>query len=168
MPEATHHPDGQPEHASVRYERSDASFRWVLGLVIGAMVFAAVVHYVLLVFFEDYRAHLETVRRSPFPLAPAPSRALPAEPRLEQLDRLEGVVRPDVYERQAAREKVLAGYGPTGEAGYVHVPIDQAIDHLAGKLHVRATPAAAERRRERGLLDAGEPNSGQPPSRRRS
>jgi hypothetical protein len=69
----------------------------------------------------------------PYPLAPGPSTALPAEPRLEQIDRLEGVERPNVYKREEAKEGVLNRYGPTAEQGYIHGVNDVRRDHLVSQ-----------------------------------
>src|SRR5262245_33789335 len=113
MVDEIHHPDGGLEHSSVRHERTDANFRAILIILIGAMVFAAVVHFVIWVFFKGYAGYQARIKQSPFPLAPAPSTALPPEPRLEQLDRVAEVERPNVYERQAVREDRLNRYGTT-------------------------------------------------------
>src|SRR5260221_299166 len=78
-------PDQNP---SVRYEASDASVRWVLRIVVVALVAAAIIHASVFAFFRGYQRHVEAVDRSQSPLTPAPSQAQPREPSLEQLDRL--------------------------------------------------------------------------------
>jgi hypothetical protein len=160
MVDATHHGDGQPTHPSVRYERTDANFRWILIIILGAMGFAALVHYTLLVYYGDQLHAQATVKKSPFPLAPSPSTALPREPRLEQLDRLAGVETPNVYERETARLDILNSYGPTSEEGFIRIPIDKAMGLLADKLPHREAPSAEQQRRSSGLVDSGESNSG--------
>ncbi len=85
MPEEIHQTDGQLEHPTIRNEKSDASFGWILGLVIGAMVLAAVINYLVLAFFYGEERLLASRRKSTFPLATEPSRALPPEPRLEPI-----------------------------------------------------------------------------------
>jgi hypothetical protein len=154
------HLDGPPEHPEVRTEKTDANFRWIVGLLIVSLVLAGVVHYVILVYFLDYRRYQDDIKQSPFPLAAQPSEALPREPRLEQVDRMAGITRPDVYRREAAKEEILRSVGDTNEPGYVHIPIDDAMDQLAKKLPARAAPPADAAARDRGLLDAGESNSG--------
>jgi hypothetical protein len=144
----------------VRFEPTDASFKAVLWILLGAVVFAAVMFPVVLWFFYDFRRYQADIKKSPFPLAAAPSTALPPEPRLEQLDRASGVETPNVYARQEAREGVLNSYGPTGEEGFVHVPIERAMRQLENKLPARAGPPPEQARRGAGLVDAGEPNSG--------
>jgi hypothetical protein len=150
-----------PENPSVRHERTDASLRAILMVAVGAMVFAAVAFYLLLMFFESEQKREAAIKKSPFPLAPGPSTALPREPRLEQIDRLAGVETPNVFERESAKLEVLNGYGPTPEEGFIHVPIDQAMGFLADKLPTRPEPPADQRRRSAGLIDAGASNSGQ-------
>jgi hypothetical protein len=160
--EEVRYPDGRIEHPHVRYERRDASLRWIIGIGITAMALAALIHYVLLLFFFDYRNYQDAIKRSPFPLAPAPSAALPASPHLEQLDRAAGIERPDVYEREAAKENVLHSYGATPEQGFVHIPIERAMEEALreNKLPARPERPANQTRRENGLVDSGESNSG--------
>jgi hypothetical protein len=160
MPEEQPSANGRPEHPSVHYEKTDASFPWIIGLGGGVILFAVIAHLVVWLFFVDYGEHQSAVKRSPYPLASAPSSGLPAEPRLEQIDRLAGVDRPDAAVRQPAREETLAGYGPTSEPGYVHIPIDRAIERLADRLPVRAEARSGVAARDHGLLDAGASNSG--------
>jgi hypothetical protein len=158
MPEEIQHLDGPPEHPSVRTEKTDASFGWILGLLGVSAVLAAVMLYLLLVYFRGNEQHQAQIKQSPFPLAAAPSDMPPPEPRLEQIDRVAGSTRPEAYYREANREAVLRSVGDTPEEGYVHIPIDRAMDLLANKLPVRAAPAGPAR--DNGLVDAGEPNSG--------
>lgn len=159
MPDDIRHDDGQVEHPEIRHEPSDANFKAILKIVIGAMVFAAVVHFAILMFFKGYRAHEDRVKKSPYALAPAPSMELPREPRLEQIDRMEGVERPDIRARLTAKEDVLNSYGPTDERGYVHIPVEKAIEMLAGKLPARKEPPRGTGKGN-GLVDGGGPNSG--------
>jgi hypothetical protein len=158
MPEEIRHPDGRPVHPEIRYEGSDANFRWILGILLAAMVFAALVQYLVLVFFVDYRDYQSEIKKSPFPLAPGPSNTLPREPRLEQLDRVTGIEKPNIYVRQETREEVLNSVGRTKEKGYVYIPIQKAMELLENQLPARAAPAGPQR--DNGLVDAGEPNSG--------
>jgi hypothetical protein len=148
------------ENPSVRHEKSDASFAWILGIVLGAAAFGAIIYGVVLWFFHDYQGYQAEIKKSPFPLARTPSTALPAEPRLEPLDRARGVESSNVFERQETKEKRLAGVGPTREKGFVHIPIDRAMKYLAGKLKGRKKPPAGIGDRDNGLVGGGEPNSG--------
>ncbi len=160
MPEETRPDEQLPEHPDVRREPTDANFRAILFILIGSAVVGAFIYGGVAVFFNDWKGHEAEVKQSPFPLAPGPSAALPAGPRLEQVDRMAGIERPNVYERQASREEVLNSYGPTTEEGFVHIPIERAMKMLENKLPARAEPPADQRRRSDGLVDSGEPNSG--------
>jgi hypothetical protein len=135
--------DDRLEHASVRSEKSDANFTWILAILIATVVAAFFVHYCIWRFYSSDRAYYDEARKSRFPLAPAPSRALPKEPRLEPLDRLEEKTGSNVFLREQAHLEVLDSYGPAADAGYVHIPIDQAIRHLAGRLPARSETAGA-------------------------
>jgi hypothetical protein len=160
MADETPHPDGLLEHPSVRYEKTDANFRWILGLIIAAAILGAIMFYVIWQFLAGYREYQAEIKKSPFPLDPRPSTALPPEPRLEQLDRARGIERSNVYEREKTKEEILAGVGPTDEKGFVHIPIDRAMKHLAGKLKARQKPPAGVGNRDNGLVGGGQPNSG--------
>ncbi len=145
---------------SVRHERTDASFGWVIGLIVGSIGLAALTFWVLLVLVHRYQNYQAAIKRSSYPLAPSPQEALPPEPRLEQLDRLQGIERPNVHERQASKEEILGSYGSTPKEGFIHIPIDRAMRLLENKLPVRKEPPAGDRRRENGLVNGGESNSG--------
>jgi hypothetical protein len=152
--------DGRLENPSVRHEPTDASFRWVMYLLGAALVCAIVIFVALWLFFEGYSAHQARVKKSPYPLAPTPSTALPPEPRLEQLDRQRETAGASVYERQQAKEAILQSYGPTGEKGFVHIPIDQAMRALANKLLAPVKPPGQGASRANGLVNGGASNSG--------
>jgi hypothetical protein len=161
MAEEVHHPDGSIEHPSVRHERTDASFRAIVYLLVGAMAFAALVFFVLLVFFYDYRDYQKDIKKSPYPLARTPMTALPPKPQLEQLERIQGYQEANVFKRQLSAEETLNRYGPTAQDGFVHIPIAQAIARLENKLPVREKlPDAGQRRRAGGLVNAGASSSG--------
>src|SRR4029077_10016734 len=67
MVEEIRHPDGRIEHPSVRHEPTDASFRWVLGVVIGAAILGVIIHYVILAYFNHSKDVLAERRKSSFP-----------------------------------------------------------------------------------------------------
>jgi hypothetical protein len=96
-------------------------------------------------------------------MASVPANGPPAEPRLEQIERVEGNVSADVYHRMDVREEALNSYGPLPhEPGYLHIPIDEAMRLLVAekRLPVRKGGPAEGDRRANGLLDWGESNSG--------
>lgn len=155
------HADNQPEHPSVRFERTDAQWTWIVTI----LAFGAFIGLLILVavwgFFRDERQRLSVERRSEFPLAPGPSGALPPEPRLEQIDRLLQNDVSNVYLRQQLAERYLRSYGPTSDAGFVRVPIDAAIQYLATQKPLPArTELPSEDVGDNGLVDWGESNSG--------
>ncbi len=161
QPGGDHSPHEGLEHPAVRYEHSDASFGWVFGILIAAAVLGVFIHVVVLKYFLNAREHQARVKESNYPLATDPS-ALPSRPRLEPVDRMERIERGNVYLRQESKERTLRSYGKVpGEEGYVHIPIDRAMDLLADKLPARSDAPSAERaRKQNGLVDGGEPNSG--------
>ena len=101
-------------------------------------------------FFFHERDRLNQERMSPLPAGTRTEPALPPEPRLEQLDRLAEVTISDVGVRLQAKEAALNSYGPTQEKGFIHIPIDRAIQLLAGRL-----PARNEARVATGIGSAG-------------
>lgn len=157
MPEEIRHPDGRIEHPDVRHEPTDANFRWILFILIGGTVVTAILIGLVTVLFNVTNNQLAESRKSPFPLAPTPKQPLPAEPRLEQLDRMSKNTLPEVYRQQQANMEALFSYGPGEEKGFVHIPIDKAMKLLANKLPAQSS---TQQQRQNGLLDGGEPNSG--------
>jgi hypothetical protein len=160
MVEPAHHGDGHLENPTVRFEPRDVDVGWVLLVLVVALILGVIVLAGVLQLFYEYRAYHARIKASPFPLAPTPSMDLPPEPRLEMLDLMEGIQRPNVYLRELTKEEVLNSIGPTSEEGFVHIPIDRAMSLLADKLPARAEPPPDQQKRGGGLLDAGEPNSG--------
>ena len=150
---------GEAGHAKVRFEPTDISFRGVLVVVVIAALLVPLHQFCMLMFFgHEERADL-TARQSEFSPASEGKTLLPVEPRLEQLDRMAGIETPDVYRRQIAAEATLNGYGSTPDAGFVHVPIDWAMEQVVSRLPVKVSKSQGPIS-NRGLLDAGEPNSG--------
>ncbi|MFO0788857.1 MAG: hypothetical protein U0805_05320 [Pirellulales bacterium] len=145
-------------HPKVQFDSTDASFGGVVkALLAFAIIFslAAVVGGVLL-HWRRTAAALANVA----PQYSVPSDNLPAEPRLEPIDRAEGITSSDVFVRQRAFETALHSYGRTNDPQYVHIPIDQAIKLVTKNLPVREQPANSKTPPMYGLLDDGESNSG--------
>ena len=160
MPDEIQHSDGRIENPSVRYDRTDANFGRILSILIGAAIFAVILFSGMRIFFNEYRDHQAEIKKSPYPLAPGPSTALPREPRLEQVDRLAEIETPNVYDRLESKEHKLNNYGSTSEQDFLHIPIDRAMELLANKLPVRPEPPGDKSKHADGLIDAGESNSG--------
>jgi hypothetical protein len=145
------------EHPSVRSEPSDASFSWVLGVIVVALVLAVVIHLGMVVFFSYSKNSLAEARQTQFPLSGKPSAALPPEPRLDQLDRMADIAQYSA--RQQARLDVLKGVGPTADKAYVRIPIERAMKLLADKLPARQSEEN-QQPRDNGLVNGGASNSG--------
>jgi hypothetical protein len=157
--EEIRYPDGRIEHPGVQYEHHDASFRGVVFVLVGLMCLASFHFYMVLWFYHSYSRYQAGIKKSPFPLAAGPSQELPREPHLEQLDRLEESQRSNVYAREASKEQVLQSYGRTAEKGFVHIPIDRAMELLADKLPARKGQPGTQSKAN-GLVDSGASNSG--------
>jgi len=166
MSESIYHPDGHAENPTVRHERSDVNVGWIVGLLVAAGVFGLFLHFIVLLFFFHSKGELELARKSQFPLAPSPSQDLPAPPRIEQLNRLEGIRSSDVSRRQEVRLEQLRRYGATEEKGFVRIPIDEAMKHLANRLPARKLESE-QPPRDNGLVGGGDPNSGRLFNRRK-
>jgi hypothetical protein len=151
-------PDGKPARPSIKFEPRDVPFRWVLAVSIAFVCIGAVIFSLVYAFFRVDTARLASRRESDFPLAEHPSNALPAKPRLEEVDRLAGIASENVYLRLAAKEDQLGLYGAAQEKGFVHIPIRRAMETLAGHLPVRKEQPAATK--DNGLVDSGASNSG--------
>lgn len=157
-PEEIHQPEGQVEHPRIHHERSDLSARLVYALLVAATCIAVVHYYLVWQMYWYKAAWQEEQKRPPYPASPLPAERLPAEPRLEQLDRLAGVEVADGYKRLVAKEWLLHRYGRGEERGFVHIPIEQAMQIVAGQLPVHA--ARPPNLHDQGLVDWGDPNSG--------
>jgi len=156
----TSRPESAVEHAAVRYEPKDIGIRWLVGIAVAVCCFAVIQNYGVWRYLWFHEHTEKEVDRSPYPSVPAPSRALPPQPRLEQIDRMAGVENPGASDPLAVKERALHGYGPTAEKGFVHIPIRQAIKAVAGSLPVAEESSRARAAHSNGLLDAGESNSG--------
>jgi hypothetical protein len=152
-------PDGRIEHPSIHYEDRDVTFRWVLIVAIVGVCVGAALFGLVYAFFRADTDRLASRRESEFPLAEHPSEVPPPEPRLEQIDRLAGIARENIFLRESAKENQLDSYGETQEQGFVHIPIGRALESLAGHLPVRKEPPPGPSK-DNGLVDSGASNSG--------
>ena len=154
MAETTNLKTGHDGHG---YETTDVSVAGILFFVLGLAVFIVIVTAVLWLYFNRLAREQARLKESRFPLAVADRNRpiddrLPPAPRLEGLDP-DSLMRSGVAgwpsqgkaQRERARE-ALASYGWADEkAGIAEIPIDRAIDLLAGKLPMRkesANPAS--------------------------
>ncbi len=144
-------------NAGVRYERKDIRLRWLLLLLVVATLATVLVLYGAWRLLWWQEGAKEAAEEPTSRWAPGLVEKLPAEPRLEQLERMPGA-KPGPSKSLADKETALHRFGRTAEKDYVHIPIDQAIKAVAGKLPAgkrRPETAAAG-----GLKEAGESNSG--------
>ena len=137
-------------NAGVSYERKDIRLRLVLALLGFAGCFVALVAVTIYWFYWAEEKSQRAAKGSTEALAPL----FPSEPRLEQIDKLAGVEKAEITQRLAAQEKILNSYGPTAEEGFVHIPIQQAIEAVADKLPVRKQPPG------KAANNSGQSNSG--------
>ena len=119
-------------HEGTHFEGTDASFKVVVGSLI-VIVVTLIVSAAIVLPIQNV---LKTANPSgPLPSPIAPARVVPQTPVL-QVHPWETF--PDLL---AAQNKQLNSYGKDAN-GHVHIPIDQAINDVAGKLPVR--PSAPE------------------------
>jgi hypothetical protein len=148
-----------PVRPDVRYEPRDVRFRWVLILAVAGCGIGVGIFFLVR---GIYWATLESrVDGQPTAAAPSelPTSQLPPEPRLELLDRLEKTPPSNVAKWERSEEKSLETYAPSDEKGFVHIPLQHAMQMLAGHLPVRKE-ADRPKFKDKGLVDAGESNSG--------
>jgi hypothetical protein len=149
----------RPVHPRIDWERRDASLFGVLLVAASTVVFGIVLLVLLFTFFKGEERNLRASKGSAFPLAPHPSDELPARPRLEPIEQMEHIEEASVFRRLLAKENQLHSYGETSDADFVRIPIDVALRIAAKQLPV-SEPRSEDRRRQSGLIDAGESNSG--------
>jgi uncharacterized iron-regulated membrane protein len=142
--------DKEETNAGVSYERKDIRLRLVIGLLAGAGCLVAVVLFAIWQFYWMEENSQEKAKGSTEALAPV----LPPDPRLEQIDKLAAAEYSNIDKRLAAQEAALNSSGPSDEKGFVHIPIQQAIEAVADKLPVRKQPPG------HAASNAGESSSG--------
>ena len=165
-PDAPHNveptPSPEPSPAvrpDVRFEPRDVRFRWVLILaVVGCAIGAGIFFLVRGIYWATLESRFDG-QPAAQTSSEVPTDQLPPEPRLELLDRLKNTPASNVAKWERGEEKALETYGPTDDKGFVRIPLKRAMEMLAGHLPVRKE-ADRPKFKDRGLVDAGEPNSG--------
>ncbi|HEY4310286.1 MAG TPA: hypothetical protein VGN12_12620 [Pirellulales bacterium] len=145
-------------HPDVQYERRDVKFPGVMIVVIVGLICGALDFYVVWTLFAGRQQTLSEENVSRFPLAVRSESALPNAPRLEQIDRLAAHDTATDTQQPASAEQLLSTLGRTAEDGFVHIPIERAMELVVDKLSVRT--ARTSPGKDRGLITAGESNSG--------
>lgn len=149
-----------PVHPSVHREQRDIRFRRLILILATLIGLGVLVFYCAWKFFQERKAELHDENESTYPLAASASR-LPAPPRLEQLDRAAGITTSSLHAREQANLERLNSFGPSDEAGYVHIPIRDAMRLVVPKLPVRkALEKPASIVKDDGLEHGGDSNSG--------
>lgn len=153
------HPDGRIEHPRVQREVRDVRFRLILAFVVITVLAGAAELYVVWELFQEEEHVAEPAATPRYPLAARHRNVLPKEPRLEQINRIQGVESGNVRRIETIDLDKLNRFGPTSDEGYIHIPIDAALGLVVEKLPVRES-SGADDYRSRGLVDGGESNSG--------
>jgi hypothetical protein len=146
-------------HDDVKYEPKDIQLRWIVAMFAFLAVFVVGMSFAMLKFYWYQEEAERKIKGSTEALAPA----LPPGPRLEQIDQLAGVEAANVDARLAAQEQKLNSSGPTDEKGFVHVPIQKAIEAVADKLPVRKQPPGKAGTRYGGAANSGRMIRGEGP-----
>ncbi|MCH5374306.1 MAG: hypothetical protein JJ992_10030 [Planctomycetes bacterium] len=159
LPEEICHPDGRIEHPRVRRETTDIHFApMLIGFLAGAGVLVVLGYSVWRLYW--YQANsLERLRGPRSPFVSRQPEKMPPQPRLEQLERISGDKAANVFWRLAAKERDLHHYGNTSDQGFVHIPVERAMELVVKDLPIRSPPDV-DPTKSNGLVDGGESNSG--------
>ena len=157
-----------PVHAEeTRFERKDIVIAPLLYIVAGLVVVVVISCLVSWWCFDFLQARDRETKISPFPLAAAERNQLPAEPRLEQVDRMTAAEHnqqlPRLYDTELRR---LDSYGWVDQTkGIAHIPIEQAMKTIVEQELLKSRPAAKKDdkssggNREDTLHDLGWPDA---------
>jgi hypothetical protein len=148
-----------PVRPEIRFEERDVRFRWVLIVAVVSCVIGGAIFVLVRGFYQVVLESRPEGQGTAFAASEKPTSQLPPEPRLELLDRLKKTPASNVSKWERGEEKSLERYGPSDEKGYVRIPLELALQIIAGNLPARKA-ADQPKFRDRGLVDAGESNSG--------
>jgi hypothetical protein len=138
--------DGPATNPTTHFERKDVNIRGVV-LVGGILAVVVVVGCIVSWWVFDYlQARDRASKVSPFPLAAEDRARLPSEPRLEQIERMEGAKTGELptplYDTEQHRLKT---YGWVDEKEQVaRIPIDRAMKLIVEEKRLRSRPDAAK------------------------
>lgn len=139
---AIDHPLYPAEHPE-RHEHTDLQVSpLVLVFITGALVVALVLVGVYFLFFAFGEIDKRLIDQPKMSAINAP-RIEPNEPRIQGIPGFHtNVPWQDTQEMKRATADILNSTGPTGENGYVHIPISQAMHEIVqdGSLKVREHP----------------------------
>lgn len=138
-------PVAEVRHPQVHYDRSDLSSRGIYMFLVGLVVVAAFIHFVIWGLWRYLsRAEAEPVR--PRTEVVLPARSLRGDPALRfPAPRLQPDPVADMDKFRTQVEERLNSYGWVDQkAGIVHIPIERAIELTAQRgLPVRTAPEGA-------------------------
>lgn len=156
---------GEPKHAEVRFEQPAPSVIGIALVLVGiAASFGLAAWMANWIVDSEVGADAEAKSYDDYAQGANP---LPPEPRLEPLNAQEDILSSSVFARQLRFEQILHSYGETAEVGFVHIPIERAMELAPDQLPSADTlPESSQK--SFGLAGGGEPNSGrvyqEPPS----
>jgi hypothetical protein len=142
-----------------RYESRDVRFRWVLIVAVLGCCIGAVIFFLVRGFYWAVLESRSDGQATAFAPRETPTGQLPPEPRLELLDRLEKTPASNVSKWERGEEKALETYGSSDEKGFVRIPLQRAMEPQLVRLKARQE-SDRPRFKDKGLVDAGESNSG--------
>jgi hypothetical protein len=148
-----------PVRPEIRFEERDVRFRWVLIVAVVSCVIGGAIFALVRGFYQVVLQSRPEGQATAFAPSEKPTSQLPPEPRLELLDRLKKTPASNVSKWEQGEEKSLERYGPSDEKGYVRIPLQRALQIVAGHLPARKE-ADRPKYKDRGLVDGGESNSG--------
>jgi hypothetical protein len=144
-------------HPNVRYEQREPWLIWVLavlGVIVVAFIVTTLGGWSLLHGFKSTRG--ETGGPSQYSV---PSDELPAQPRLELIQRFEGSPETRDHALRPDANAILNSFGKTSDSRFVRIPIETAMKLAPSKLAIR--PSKDEKSPPiYGLLGNGESSSG--------
>lgn len=154
LAEVANHSGRSVERSQVRHEKTDIRF----GLI--ATVIALLALVLLLAAYGAYRDLAWQKRRYRSPEPSLQGTALPAQPRLEQLEP-QSLERASSFRAQEeARLRRLQQYGSAKEENYLHIPIEKAMEHLAKAEREKSESSDQAGSKSRTVVGSGDANSG--------
>jgi hypothetical protein len=117
----------------VTYEHNDVSVSAIMKFVIGLLLFAAIIHVVVLWMFNMFEQRESRAEKEARPaIVRSAEERLPPEPRLQLAPGHETHPLDDMDNYRDAQKRLLEGYGWINkESGTVRIPVEQAMHIIA-------------------------------------
>ncbi len=146
-------------HPDVRFEPKDVNFGILLGILIAGGFVLILISFSLWRYLGALSGVEPCLAQDPHHLNALPADPLPPSPRLEPINRMAGREAGNVDVLLSDKERRLNSYGPTGEEGFVQIPIQEAIRLTAAKLPVRTPPPSKRPSKNNlGVFGGGPPS----------